>query len=376
MTFAKPATPARPSNLSAAMGAVTAVLLAAHPTMPAAAEPLRLTLNPPAKVRVSDKPPECETPLPPVIALSLVSRYGNDDSRRDDIDEEADAAFQAGMKPVREYQRAVVKLANKFSEKFRLHDAQCALTWLHAWAEADALREMGNHTAEYKRGTTLASLALSHAQIRSAVADDPRTAVVDAWLVRTAMRVRDHYDALTARRSRANNHRYWAGLAVGAAATVGQDRTLFAWAVDTLRMGACAATAEGALPLELERGKKAREYHFHALNALVPLAEIAAVNGVDAYGLCDNGIKRIVEYAIRSISDPSAVEAAADAKQERFADGRKLPPTSRLPFAQIYLQRFPEAIALRPDILDEVPYRLTDIGGRVNFVYFPPDQLD
>jgi poly(beta-D-mannuronate) lyase len=307
--------------------------------------------------------------------LSLVSRYGNDDSRRDDIDAEADAAFQEGMQPVRDYQRMVVKLANKFSEKHRLHDAECTLAWLHAWAEADALRDMDNHTAEYKRGTTLASLAMSHAQIRAAVNDDPRTKIVDAWLARTAARVRDHYDNLEARRSRANNHRYWAGFAVGAAAAVAQDRELFAWAVETLRMGACAATPEGALPLELERGKKAREYHFHALNALVPLAEIAAANGVDAYGLCDSGIRRIVEYSIRSISDPAAIEAAADDKQERFADGRKLPPTSRLPFAQIYMQRFPDALTLRPDILEEIPFRLTDIGGRVNFVFFPPDQL-
>jgi poly(beta-D-mannuronate) lyase len=366
---------ARITSLSAMVRMAVLSLLASSLAVPASAEALRLTLVSPAKVRVSDNPPACERPPRPVMSLSLVSRYGNDDSKRDDIDPEADAEFQKGMQPVRDYQRAVVKLANKFSQKARLHDALCTLTWLHAWAEADALRDMGNHTAEYKRSTTLASLALSHAQIRAAVADDSRTPIVDEWLARTAMRVRDHYATLEARRSRANNHRYWAGLAVAAAATVAQDRALLDWSLDTLRMGACAATPEGALPLELERGKKAREYHFHALNALVPLAEIAAANGIDAYGLCDNGIRRIVEYSIRSISDPSQVEAAAEAKQERFADGRALPPTSRLPFAQIYIQRFPDALSLRPDILEEVPFRLTDLGGSVPYVFFPPDQL-
>ena len=48
--------------------------------------------------------------------------------------------------------------------------------------------------------------------------------------------------------------------------------TLLDWGVESYRIGACQIDARGALPLELEREKKARDYHLHAVAPLVMIA--------------------------------------------------------------------------------------------------------
>ena len=328
-----------------------------------------LPLEPRIVIKSHEATAPCVVP-PPVLTLALESKYGKDGPERDDVDPEAEAAFNAGLKPVLEFQRPIVTMANRFTEKGNQNDAACVITWLAAWAKADALSQMGNHTAEYKRSTTLAGLAMAYMQVRRAMQDSSDIPIIDRWLAMTATRIRDHFDGLKpTRRSFANNHRYWAAFAVGATAAITGDKPLFDWAMDSLKRAACAATPEGALPLELARGKKAREYHFHALNALVPLAELAEANGVSAYTLCNKGLQRIVAYAVDAIDNPATMAKDAHAEQEAFDDKSLLPPTSRLPFLEIYLKRFPGQLTLPKNIMKDAPFRLSDLGGRVHLLF-------
>src|SRR5262249_7960788 len=119
-------------------------------------------------------------------------------------------------------------------------------------------------------------------EIRDAPDLDPdKRRRVTAWfaaLARAVTTTRANTDAK--RDDFSNNHRYWSGLAVGAAAIAANDRALFGWAVDAYDVFV-AEERNGVLPREAARGRRALHYHLFALEALEPLAELGAANGVD-----------------------------------------------------------------------------------------------
>src|SRR3546814_19338986 len=79
------------------------------------------------------------------------------------------------------------------------------------------------------------------------------------WLRALATETRDFYEGLDHRqRTGRGNHRYWAGLGVAAAGGAAGDRALFDWGLESYRIGVCQVTANGVLPIELERGSKAQ----------------------------------------------------------------------------------------------------------------------
>src|SRR5262249_59672568 len=103
-----------------------------------------------------------------------------------------------------------------------------------------------------------------------------------------------------------NNHAYWAGLAVGAAAIAANDRELFAWAIERMRVGLRQVTAEGALPLELARGRLALHYHLFALEPLAVLEIMARANGADLTPADNDAFRRLVAFTFPALADPRA----------------------------------------------------------------------
>jgi len=312
----------------------------------------------------------CGKPPPPVVSLKLTSRYGNDDSARDDVDQEALLQFNSEMAPLREYLKAVTKSANRYAETGIASHAECTIHWLAAWAQGGALGSMGNHTAEYKRATSLVGLSTAYLLVRHAVPDDGAKALIAHWLDARAKQMVVHFEELGGKRSARNNHRYWAGLAAGLVAVASGDKDLMDWAMATLRLGLCSATSDGALPAELERGKLALHYHLFALNALIPLARLADVNHVSFRSDCEDSLDRIVQFSVRSVFDPHLMEKLSGFRQKpidwEFED-RNL-----LAFVALYdsqkLNNLPEAGKL----LKVRPHKMTDLGGNVELVYGVP----
>src|SRR5262249_36989713 len=153
--------------------------------------------------------------------------------------------------------------------------AALAVDRLAAWAAADALCGTVNHQGEYEREWTLGSLALAYSKVRGAPGLDPaRVRAVDAWLARLAAAVQPFYEHPKLV-TYSNNRAYWAGLAVAATGAAVGDRALFDWGLSRARIGLRQVTAEGFLPLEVERRALALHYHVFALAPLVMLAELA-----------------------------------------------------------------------------------------------------
>jgi poly(beta-D-mannuronate) lyase len=303
----------------------------------------------------------CAQLTAPVIQFAPTSKYGQAGAARDQVDADADEAFETVMKPVRAFSREVVKAANDYHRTGRLSAAECAASHLSAWAKADALAAPGSHTGWFKLATTLSGLSLAYLQVKPALAGQAaQQRLIEAWLNRRGHDVAHYFETLKTPRSSRNNHRAWAGLASAAAAAATHDKALLAKAAESYRVSVCQATPAGALPLEVERGRKALEYHLYALAALVTLAEIGERNGLASYKECAGALSRIAEFTLEAIGDPAKMAALAGAAQ----DGPSSYLTaSKLVFLEPWLARHPGSPAVVGPLLARRPLALTDLGG-------------
>lgn len=311
----------------------------------------------------------CAAAPAPVVTLATSSRYVEDDPTKSSVDPARSAAYEAAIKPLRDFQSEVVGWANDtVRQPKKTEKAGCALLWMASWARAGALSSLSTRQSEFNRDQALSALALAYLQIADVEMQDAtlKPAIV-AWFRTLAAGVIRHYETEAGSMSRANNHRYFAALGVGAVAIAAQDEALFGWAMGTLEAAACAAEPSGALPLEMRRGSRALHYQLFAAGPLVMLAEMAAQNGRDPYAVCDAGLTRIVDFGLRSLEDPAAVEALAGEAQ------LALPPMAKrgslLAWLAPYAHRFPASPAAA--VLERIGRpSSTALGGNLS-VLFP-----
>jgi len=164
-----------------------------------------------------------------------------------------------------------------------------------------------------------------------------------------------------------NNHRYWAGLAATAAGIATDDKRLVNWGLDSARIGLSQITPEGTLPLEINRGKRARDYHIYAAEPLVATAELARSRGVDLYAENNGALKRLVDRVVASLDDPSFFEKATGAKQEPFPDDGIVPP-NRIAWLEIYQSRFPSP-KIEEILAPRRPLASSGLGGDLTLLF-------
>ncbi|WP_439816418.1 alginate lyase family protein [Zavarzinia sp. CC-PAN008] len=281
----------------------------------------------------------CRSPPEPVRDLVMRSKYKpNTDST--EIDRDQEAANRAADKPIRDFANGLTKMANAYvrSQPPAPPVAACAVTWLADWARAQALTQPPDANAAV-RAWNLPTFAMAWLQVRDdpAITDADRNAIL-AWFRVLAENIVATVDADPDRASHNNNHRYWAGWAVMAAAVALDDRPLFDWAVESYRVGIRQVTADGTLPLELHRRQRALGYHLFALAPLVYMAETAAANGLDLYAENGNALLRLERRTLDGLHDPAPFQALTGFGQDLRRQGSASQMAWLVPFAR----RFPE----------------------------------
>ena len=146
-------------------------------------------------------------------------------------------------------------------------------------------------------------MMLLDAEQRGMLGTDDR-AGIETWLRSIAASTIDFYDYRAGPVSRRNNHRYWAGLAVGSIGYLLGDGEMIAWATKSYGLGVCQVDAGGHLPLEMARGSEALNYHVYALRPLFAFATLAAGNGDEIGEVCDGGLKRLAVATRAALADP------------------------------------------------------------------------
>jgi poly(beta-D-mannuronate) lyase len=323
----------------------------------------------PAKNDLQAKPKyECETPGEPVITLDTQSKYKQDDTQRATIDTEAEESYSEAVEPLRAYTKALVRIANAYVKSSPKNPAAaaCALGWLDAWASANAMTDMRSKQAHFNLSQALGGFALAYAQIRNAPdlpADQKKR--VEPWLKTLARKVMESKD--TKEVSGRNNHRYWAGLAAAAAGAATGDKQLTEWGIESARIGLAQVTPEGTLPLEMNRGKRARDYHIFASEPLVATAELARHQGVDLYAEHGGALARLVNRVVDSLDDPSFFEKATGARQEPYP-GDNTVPSNRIAWLEIHQSRFPSPKA-EAALAPKRPVASSGIGGNTTLLF-------
>lgn len=226
---------------------------------------------------------------------------------------------------------------------------------LRDWAVADALTGGFPLTdnARYALDRALLPVIAGFALLRGDPVLAPADAlVVERWLGRLVHAPREA--GSEPRETDRNNHAYLRGSVRAAWAALTGDAAGFAEAVSVYRDALADMRRDGSLPLETRRGARALWYQRHALASLVAIAEMAALQGRDLYGLEVSGrdLHLAVRFLLDGIDDPDRVRryAKANVRPGPESDYRRQDLTFLLrrghgrhymAWAEIYMARFP-----------------------------------
>jgi poly(beta-D-mannuronate) lyase len=316
-------------------------------------------LRPPAGPRAPA--PELRSPPAPVHDVMGVSYYT--DAHRSEIDPALKAQNEAEEAPMHELGRIVNALSDAYLEGGGTDPALAIRTVdaLYAWASADAMLGRVNRNGLYQTQWALCAYALDYLKVRDDPALDPaKKARVAGWFRALAARLVAYADRFPRWPDHANNHAYWAGLAMAAAGVASDDRALFDRGVAQFRIFLREVRPDGTLPRELARGKRALHYQLFAVAPLVMLAELAEANGVHLYEAGDHALARAVDRALAGLDDPAAFGAVAGAVQ-------LVPGRSDLAWLELWEARFPSARGRR--WLDPRPLVSGFLGGDLTLAF-------
>lgn len=312
----------------------------------------------------------CAVPPDAVRKLSVTSKYRHENLEHDEIDEEGSAQALTQLAPLRQFVSVVVKRANAYQRSGKADDAQCALSWLAAWARQGALSEMQDANAEFERASALAGLSSAALQIAPAVRAQQDFRLISAWMAGLAHSTIAYYDSTPHLKGSQNNHLYWAGLAAAQAAVLDNDATMMAWAGRVLDRAMETEAPDGSLPLEIARGAKARDYHLFAANALVPLAATLHRNGVA--GLETPGtarresLRRFIAFTLAAVRDPAQVAALAGKPQDPLNAERA---SNQFAFLAVYRKYFDTDARATEPVSEPARLFSTALGGDQRLLY-------
>jgi poly(beta-D-mannuronate) lyase len=265
----------------------------------------------------------------PVVNIALPSRYRDDSKTRSDIDEKANAAVNAALKPVDAFVTDLARSSNRALRQATdaepdaaARDADCVLDRIAGWAKADALSGLDSLGAKMAIPSRVGGIAFAYALSDPlATRDADRQAVIEGWLRARATQTMAFFETEAPPRAAKNNLRAWAGLAVTRIGLTLGDEDMVAWGAATAELVACSANADGSLPLEMERGALALHYHLHAVGPLVATAALLEPTGMDLFNACDRAIPRAVAFAVAALENPELAAVHAGEAQSFSKDG-------------------------------------------------------
>ncbi len=356
-----------------ALGLLGGMMFMTTGLQPAAAATLAVPFQLARDVANNNGEKDCTQNFPaPVVSLDLSSMYDEDDESRSTVDPENKARYDKAIAQTRDFLTFVTKNASNYTETDgnRLEGAMCALKALDNWASANALSDLQSRQSYLSMTRIVAGAALAYVQVGPAAKlTNFDTSRIEKWLETFAERILPIYTESGDRASNKQNHRYWGGLALTSVGVAVGRKDFLDFGFESYKLGVCQVTADGALPLELARKKKSRDYHLHAAGPLVMMASLLQANGYETFSQCDNGLRRLVHFTLSSIDDPSKMEALAGEKQVKLPREKNgLVRGDRIAWIDAYLAQYPEERAAYSGLYDKALFS-SNLGGRVSVFY-------
>jgi poly(beta-D-mannuronate) lyase len=252
-------------------------------------------------------------PAEPSLPRSLSFDGYYTDAHHSIKDPAAEQAYETAVSIPDTFAHDVARAADKYRRTGNVAAGRCVVELLTAAASQQAFTEArlsprGSRQGFYVRTWLCSGLALAYLKVEGTEAEtSSQHDTVAAWLAVLAEHVRRFHNELatvSAGDSR-NNHHSWAALAAAAVGVVTNRRDLLDWGIRAGRDGLRQITAEGTLPLEMNRASMALHYHLFAAAPLVILAELGEANGLRLYAENDGALRRLVLRAVSGLVDPS-----------------------------------------------------------------------
>jgi poly(beta-D-mannuronate) lyase len=259
---------------------------------------------------------------PPVGKIDIPRRYISGGHG------EVDPRESALSQPYYKIQRLASDGANRYVINGDHRESACVLDAVERWAAAGTLH---NYDAEHNSqawdqvGWTVSSLSLSISVIQNDVTLDPAELKhVTGWLHHVTEKLIEQRKKSGELRANENNLSYWRGLAATSVGILSNDDQMFTWGVAQYYRAIGQLDKDGSWPLEMERKELALHYQSFALEPLVMIAELAARQHIDLYGVSFHGrsIRDAVTFLSNALKDPKLVEkhAGTDQKIDLEAD--------------------------------------------------------
>lgn len=314
----------------------------------------------------------CPSITEPVRDLFFESMYDKKKARNSSIvSPEAYKAYKEETEGIRALENTLATTANRYlrTDPPRPKIAQCVMDWIVYWADHDGFLGKTNSMGEFVRKWALSSIALAYMQVRNDPAipqelDDKAR----QWIYDIANLVIRDFSRGPDKNSRNNNHMYWAAWGVASAAMALDNREMFDWAMRQARLGIDQIQDDGSLPLEMDRGPKAFNYHHYAAIPLFLMAEAGSRNGVDLFAENDQGLRRLARLVLANMENQTYFEKKTGKKQ----DLHRTITSSNLVWLEIYNKHYHDPDALRW-LREYRPMKHSRAGGDVTLLYMGLD---
>ncbi len=287
----------------------------------ASAEALR---SPWHAVSIDAQAPAFACASAPSLPTLLVFNGYYTDAHHSVVDPAAKAAYEAASKANEEFVKLVGRAADGYQAQHSASAANCAFLLLQqaAHKRAFSLARLGANGARdgfYVQGFYLDGLSLAYLKVRpSAAGSRQQRAAIEAWLLHMALSVQTFYDGMILDNAGDghNNLTYWGALGVSATGIATGRGDLFDWGVRIFRQATKQISADGTLPLELDRASMALHYHLFAVAPLVMLAELGKLNGLALYEEDDAALQRLVKRTVNGLVDSAYFAEKTQVAQE------------------------------------------------------------
>ena len=272
------------------------------------------------------------------------------------IDQAALKADKEMTRPLDDFTKQVADMSDRYVADKDVAAGECAIRWIDSWARDGALLgemvHVNNDQSHYLRQWVEAGVGIAYLKTRHLATAEQRERI-DAWFRQVSIASLGYWDNPKKKR---NNHYYWTGVGITAAAVATGDEELLDKARAIYQKGIGDIRDDGTLPMEMARGKRALHYHNYALAPLVLMAEMARLKGLDWYAYDDHRINLLAERVASGYRDSAWFTAQAGVPQDKWK------PDGEAGWVEFYRLRAPH-----PELFDDLhqagPFYDPRMGG-------------
>ena len=274
------------------------------------------TSKPSAFETKESPPPICDEVPEPVVELRLGSVYK--DTAGSVIDKESWANNEQMLKPISDWNNMLDNSTYNFLHYKDRRGATCALAYLDYWAQNDAfLWDINNNTSDAitnQQRWELAQAAASYFKVK-ALARPEQDIRITWWLNQLAISAKAFWDNHP--NYHHNNMLSYTAVGIMQVGILTNDAKNIEWARRAFNDQMDRVSANGSMPLEMERGAMARHYHNWNVGPLLYMAQLSKMIGED--WTTNAKLQRLIDFTNDANIDPSVIEKLSGAKQAGWA---------------------------------------------------------